>query len=104
MSKAGEPAPGRSIQAPPHRRYPGRIIGPQRAHRHDPTIAQRLLRCLGADGGHHTNLLGSQHVRRPPGRNVRGLSASLLPAAEWLGFNGQKFAAAGMERVEALVP
>ena len=59
MSQIGEPAAGRSIQAPPQRLDPRRIIGPQRAHHHHPAITQRLLRTRRAADSRHAPLPGS---------------------------------------------
>jgi len=89
MSQVGEPAPGRSIQAPPQRRYPGRIISPQRAHRHDPAITQRLFRLLRtrrAVGGRHVPASGFGRYGRPalvsihaPSLHVHGAPRKLCP-------------------------
>ena len=59
MSQIGEQAPGQSIQAPPQRLEPRRIIGPQRAHHHHPTTLQRLLRTRRAAVHRNAPLPGS---------------------------------------------
>ncbi len=58
VSQIGAPAPGQSIQAPPQRLEPRRIIGPQRAHHHHPAITQRLLRTRRAAGRRHAPIPG----------------------------------------------
>ena len=62
--------------APPQRLYPGLINGPQRAHRHDAAIPQRLFRLLRtrrAAGSGHIPLPGSAATAARPS------SASMFP-------------------------